>query len=299
MKPALKRNLRRTISATLATLLATGLVAPALAARYSGAEVYDHALEMREEHYQNSIRFNEDGTPAITGDEWYDQSEVIGINRERAKSQFISYQDTATALAAEKSVLDDVGPETSDYYMLLSGKDWDFALVENPEEAKKVDEAYLAKDYTGDAFQPEYVPQAWQTYRNKDGTFKYDEPMYTNHALPWFSNFEPVNYGDPHAPTVYNPVGYYRTSFEVPENWDGRDVFISFQSVESAYYLYVNGQKVGYSTDAFTAHDFNITPYLTEGENTIALKVFRWSIGSWLENQDFIRQSGIDRKSVV
>ena len=295
MKPALKRNLRRTISATLATLLATGLVAPALAARYSGAEVYDHVLEMREEHYQNSIRFNEDGTPAITGDEWYDQSEVIGINRERAKSQFISYQDTATALAAEKSVLDDVGPETSDYYMLLSGKDWDFALVENPEEAKKVDEAYLAKDYTGDAFQPEYVPQAWQTYRNKDGTFKYDEPMYTNHALPWFSNFEPVNYGDPHAPTVYNPVGYYRTSFEVPESWDGRDVFISFQSVESAYYLYVNGQKVGYSTDAFTAHDFNITPYLTEGENTIALKVFRWSIGSWLENQDFIRQSGIYR----
>ena len=295
MKPALKRKLRRTISATLATLLATGLVAPALAARYSGAEVYDHVLEMREEHFQNSIRFNEDGTANISGDEWYDQSEVIGINRERAKSQFISYQDTATALAAEKSVLDDVGPETSDYYMLLSGKDWDFALVKTPEEAKKVDETYLAKDYTGDAFQPEYVPQAWQTYRNEDGTFKYDEPMYTNHALPWFSNFEPVNYGDPHAPTVYNPVGYYRTSFEVPENWDGRDVFISFQSVESAYYLYVNGQKVGYSTDAFTAHDFNITPYLTEGENTIALKVFRWSIGSWLENQDFIRQSGIYR----
>ena len=58
--------------------------------------------------------------------------------------------------------------------MLLSGKDWDFALVKTPEEAKKVDETYLAKDYTGDAFQPEYVPQAWQTYRNEDGTFKYD-----------------------------------------------------------------------------------------------------------------------------
>lgn len=137
MKPALKRNLRRTISATLATLLATGLVAPALAAGYSGAEVYDHVLEMREEHYQNSIRFNEDGTANISGDEWYDQSEVIGINRERAKSQFISYQDTATALAAEKSVLDDVGPETSDYYMLLSGKDWDFALVKTPKRPRR------------------------------------------------------------------------------------------------------------------------------------------------------------------
>ena len=295
MKPALKRNLRRTISATLATLLATGLVSPALAARYSGAEVYDHVLDIREEHFQNTIAFDENGNANFTGDEWYDQSEVIGINRERAKSQFISYQDTATALKAEQSVLDDVGPETSDYYMLLSGKDWDFALVKTPEEAKKVDETYLAKDYTGDAFQPEYVPQAWQTYRNEDGTFKYDEPIYTNQSLPWINNFEGSSYGNPHAPTVYNPVGYYRTSFEVPENWDGRDVFISFQSVESAYYLYVNGHKVGYSTDAFTAHDFNITPYLTEGENTIALKVFRWSIGSWLENQDFIRQSGIYR----
>ena len=91
-------------------------------------------------------------------------------------------------------------------------------------------------------------------------------------------------------------MGYYRTSFTLPEGWDGREVVISFQSVESAYYLYVNGHKVGYSTDSFTAHDFNITPYLNEnGENTIALKVFRWSIGSWLENQDFIRQSGIYR----
>ena len=123
MKPALKRNLRRTISATLATLLATGLVAPALAARYSGAEVYDHVLDIREEHFQNTIAFDENGNANFTGDEWYDQSEVLGISRKPAKVQFISYQDTATALAAEKSVLDDVGPETSDYYMLLSGKD--------------------------------------------------------------------------------------------------------------------------------------------------------------------------------
>ncbi len=296
MKPALKRKLRRTISATLATILATGLVAPSLAARYTGSEVYDHVLDIREEHFQNSIAFDQDGNANFTGDEWYDQSQVIGINRERAKSQFISYQDTATALKAEQSVLDKVGPETSTYYQLLSGKDWDFAMVETPAEAEKVDAEYLAKDYTGNAFQKEYVPQAWQTYRNDDGTFKYDEPIYTNQSLPWFGNFETTNYAQPKAPTTYNPVGYYRTSFTLPENWDGREIFISFQSVESAYYLYVNGHQVGYSTDSFTAHDFNITPYLEkDGENTIALKVFRWSIGSWLENQDFIRESGIYR----
>ena len=294
MKPVWKR----TVALTLATALTAGLVIPAMAAsnRDTDTGVYDDVLGTRETHFTSSIAF-ENGEAKFTGDEWYDDSEVIGINRERAKSQFISYQDTATALAAEKSVLDDVGPETSDYYMLLSGKDWDFALVRNPEEAAKVDELYLAKDYTGDAFQPEYVPQAWQTYRNEDGTFKYfDEPIYTNTVLPWFNNFESDTYTDPTAPTKYNPVGYYRTSFTLPEGWNGREVFISFQSVESAYYLYVNGQKVGYSTDSFTAHDFNITPYLNKsGENTIALKVFRWSIGSWLENQDFIRQSGIYR----
>ena len=294
MKPVWKR----TVALTLATALTAGLVIPAMAASNNGTDtgVYDDVLGIREKHYKDSIQLS-NGEANFTGDEWYDDSEVIGINRERAKSQFISYQDAATALEAEKSVLDDVGPETSDYYMLLSGKDWDFALVRNPEEAAKVDATYLAEEYSGDDFQKEYVPQAWQTYRNEDGTFKYfDEPIYTNTVLPWFNNFESDTYTNPTAPTKYNPVGYYRTSFTLPDGWDGREVFISFQSVESAYYLYVNGRKVGYSTDSFTAHDFNITPYLNKsGENTIALKVFRWSIGSWLENQDFIRQSGIYR----
>ena len=294
MKPAWKR----TVAWTLATALTAGLVIPAMAASNNGTDtnVYNEVLDIREEHYNDSIKLS-GGEADFTGKEWLDQSKVIGINREQAKSQFISYQNAETALAAEKSVLDEVGPESSTYYKLLSDTDWDFALVKNPEAAEAVDAAYLAETYEGDAFQKEYVPQAWQTYRNEDGTFKYfDEPIYTNTALPWFNNFESDSYSDPAAPTVYNPVGYYRTSFTLPEDWDGREVFISFQSVESAYYLYVNGHKVGYSTDSFTAHDFNITPYLNESrENTIALKVFRWSIGSWLENQDFIRQSGIYR----
>ena len=75
---------------------------------------------------------------------------------------------------------------------------------------------------------------------------------------------------------MYNPVGYYRTTFQTPDEWDGREIFVSFQSVCSAYYLYVNGEYVGYATDSYTAHDFNITPYLNEKgeENTLALKVF-------------------------
>ena len=186
MKPVFKR----TLSAALAAVLTLGCAPVVNAVPLAGSAVYDEVLNMREEHFLSGVKFT-DGEAGFTGDEWYDESEVIGINRERAKSQFISYHSTDAALAAEKSVMDNIGPETSEFYRLLSGKDWDFALVESPAEAEKVDELYLAKEYTGDAFQPEYVPQAWQTYRNEDGTFKYDEPMYTNHALPWFGNFEP------------------------------------------------------------------------------------------------------------
>ena len=266
------------------------------AQKLDAKQTYDQVLDLYESYFQNSVRFTQDGAQAdITGKEWFDDIETVGINRERAKTQFIPYDDAEKAFAAEKSVLDEVGANTSPYYKKLSGTEWEFALVDNPAEAEKKDKEWLSKDYTGKDFQKEYVPASWQTYRNPDGTFKYDEPMYTNHGFPWADNLEKEDYVTPQAPTEKNPVGYYRTSFTLDEGWKNRETFISLQSVESAYYLYVNGKPVGYSTDSFTAHDFNITPYLQDGENTIALKVFRWSIGSWLENQDFIRQSGIYR----
>ncbi len=266
------------------------------AQKLDAKQTYDNVLDIYESYFQDSVRFTEDGTQAaVTGKEWFDDIETAGVNRERAKTQFIPYDDAEKAFAAEKSVLDSVGAETSAYYKRLSGKEWEFALVDNPAEAEKKDKEWLSKDYSGSDFQKEYVPASWQTYRNADGTFKYDEPMYTNHGFPWQKNIQEEDYKTPQAPTAKNPVGYYRTSFTLDAGWKDRETFLSLQSVESAYYLCVNGKPVGYSTDSFTAHDFNITPYLQDGENTIAIKVFRWSIGSWLENQDFIRQSGIYR----
>ncbi|WP_295620694.1 glycoside hydrolase family 2 TIM barrel-domain containing protein, partial [uncultured Intestinimonas sp.] len=235
------------------------------------------------------------------GMEWYKDIEIAQINREPSHADFVPYESAEQAVEAEKSALDDVDETSSSYYQLLSQTDWDFALVEDPAEAEAADDAgWLEKDLPeGEEanFQKEFVPQAWQTYRNEDDTFKYfDEVIYTNSVYPWGSvsgNY--IDYDDPQAPLTYNPVGYYRTTFTVPEGWDGREIFVSFQGVKSAYYLYVNGHQVGYTTDSFSAHDFNITPYLTEGENTLALKVFRWSIGSYLENQDMIQDSGIIR----
>ncbi|WP_085531499.1 glycoside hydrolase family 2 TIM barrel-domain containing protein [Anaeromassilibacillus sp. Marseille-P3371] len=252
-----------------------------------------------------SAKTSEDYVPTGEHTEWYDGIETPAVNQEPYHAQFIPYDSRELALENEASILDE-DEETSPYYQLLSGKDWDFALVRNPEEAAEKDSAYLAETLDEEAqedFEPEYVPQAWQTYRNEDGSFKYfDEPMYTNSIYPWGSIVEDgvwqqIAYKDPHAPTMYNPVGYYRTTFQTPDEWDGREIFVSFQSVCSAYYLYVNGEYVGYATDSYTAHDFNITPYLNEKgeENTLALKVFRWSIGSYLENQDYINESGIFR----
>ena len=237
--------------------------------------------------------------PEFQGQEWYDQLRTYEVNREPAHAQFIPYESKEKALLNEASALDEDASESA-YYQKLTGTEWDFALVTTPLEAKAKDDVWLAEtlseDVKGD-FQKEYVPQSWQTYRNEDGSFKYDSPIYTNQSYPW-QNFEARNdNANGYAATVYNPVGYYRTTFETPESFDGRNTFITFEGVESAYYVYVNGQKVGYSEDSYTAHDFNITPYLhTDGTpNTLAVKVYRWSDGSFLENQDFIRMSGIFR----
>lgn len=99
------------------------------------------------------------------------------------------------------------------------------------------------------------------------------------------------------SPTVYNPVGHYRRTFTTPSDWDGKEIFVSFQGVESTYYLWVNGEYVGYSEDSYTASEFDITKYLKPAgqENSISLQVYRWSDGSYLEDQDMIRLSGIFR----
>lgn len=99
----------------------------------------------------------------------------------------------------------------------------------------------------------------------------------------------------PFAPTKYNPVGQYVRHFTIAENWGDQPIYISFQGVESAFYVWVNGDLVGYSEDTFTPAEFDLTPYLVNGQNKLAVEVYRWSDASWLEDQDFWRMSGIFR----
>lgn len=120
----------------------------------------------------------------------------------------------------------------------------------------------------------------------------YDVPQYVNYQYPW-DGHEEIRPGQ--IPERFNPVGSYVKYFEVPAPMRGQRLFISFQGVESAFALWLNGHYIGYSEDSFTPADFELTPCLQEGENKLAVQVFKWSSGSWCEDQDFFRFSGIFR----
>ncbi|MPQ44605.1 glycoside hydrolase family 2 TIM barrel-domain containing protein [Clostridium tarantellae] len=220
--------------------------------------------------------------------EWNNNPEVYEQNREKAHATFVSYKNSDTALEYEKKTVAERGIRVdSDYYKLLNGQ-WDFNFVNKPADKP---ENFYKEDYDTSSWDKIKVPSNWQT----EG---YDKPIYTNTKYPWtgVENPEP-----PNAPTEFNPVGSYKRTFNVDEEWleENRRVYLSFQGVESAFYVWINGEKVGYSEDSYTAKDFDITKYLKKGENTIAVQVYRWSDGSWLEDQDFIRLSGIFRDVAI
>ena len=121
----------------------------------------------------------------------------------------------------------------------------------------------------------------------------YGTPIYVNVDNEFRPN-EP-----PYAPTVDNPVGCYVTEFIVPKSWRNRQVFINFGAVKSAYYLWINGQFVGFTEDAKTNAEFDLTPYVQTGMNRLAMKVYRFSNGSYFECQDFWRLSGIERDVIL
>ncbi|PHQ30098.1 glycoside hydrolase family 2 TIM barrel-domain containing protein [Leeuwenhoekiella nanhaiensis] len=205
---------------------------------------------------------------------WKDE-QVFRINKEEPTAWFIPYQNEEAARSHN--------PAKSSYYLSLNGN-WKFKWFENPANALKGFEKTDLNDSKWDEIP---VPGDWQMYG-------YDYPIYTNIQFP-FKNWGINPDGSPIVPEDFNPTGLYRTRFKLPSDWDNQQVFIHFGSVNSAFYLYLNGKFVGYSQDTKTPAAFNLTKYLVDGENTLALKVIRWSDGSYLEDQDFWRLSGIER----
>ncbi|MEW9700751.1 glycoside hydrolase family 2 TIM barrel-domain containing protein [Paenibacillus sp. SI8] len=205
--------------------------------------------------------------------EWNNNPDIFQLNRMEAHATLMPYRTVPEALAGERTA--------SEWYHSLNGS-WKFHWAENA-EVRPAD--FYRTDYDHSTWAEITVPSHWQLQG-------YDYPQYTNVIYPWVGH-EDIQ--PPFAPVKYNPVGSYARYFTVPETWAGQPVYISFQGVESAFYVWVNGDFVGYSEDTFTPAEFDLTPYLVEGENQIAVEVYRWCDASWLEDQDFWRMSGIFR----
>lgn len=227
-----------------------------------------------------------DGT-SVTGED------VFGINREAASAQIIPYESTDAAVDAVWSYNN---RERSDYMQMLTGigEEWELNVFQNQEQAEAFmgDNAFFSPDFVrddADGWKDVELPQSWTTQG-------FDFSIYTNTQMPWQSKYD-SGVGVPTAPTNYNPVGLYRKTFTVDRGMmnSGRRVYIDFRGVESAYYVYVNGHEVGYSEDTFSPHKFDITDYLQEGENLLAVKVHKFCDGTWFEDQDMIYDGGIFR----
>jgi beta-galactosidase len=202
-----------------------------------------------------------------TPNDW-ENPRVFQINKEYPVATFLPYANEASAIADNYA--------TSPYYELLSGN-WKFHWVPKPDD-RPVD--FYKENYDVSKWKDIVVPSNWEV----EG---YGIPIYANNTYPHGLNAPNIPHND-------NPVGSYRRNFDVPATWDGRRIFLHFASGTSAMYVWVNGQKVGYSEVTKSPAEFDITKYAHKGKNMVAVEVYRWSDGSYLEDQDFWRLSGID-----
>jgi len=208
--------------------------------------------------------------------DWENPS-VINRNTEPHHATYTPYSKVDQALSMEASSME----------RSLNGM-WKFRWSKKPSQRP---EMFYRPDFDVSSWDKIVVPGNWQTQG-------YGVPIYSNHPYP-FKKDQPYVMGEP--PKHYtntelrNPVGSYRTTFSIPDNWEDNSIFLHFGGVKSAMYVWVNGEQVGYSQGSMTPAEFDITPYLNDGKNMLAVEVYRWSDGSYLEDQDMWRLSGIYR----
>ncbi|MFA5262551.1 MAG: glycoside hydrolase family 2 TIM barrel-domain containing protein [Opitutaceae bacterium] len=206
--------------------------------------------------------------PAAEVPDW-ENPEVVGINKLEPRASFIPHDSLDGALKGD--------PAASSQYLLLNGT-WKFNCVKRPED-RPVD--FYKPDYDVSRWAEIPVPGSWQMHG-------FDFPIFTNAEYPF-----PID--TPRITHAFNPVGSYRTSFELPSGWTEREVILHFGGAGAAFYVWVNGEKVGYSEDGKLPAEFDITRHVKAGRNILAVEVYRWCDGSYLEDQDFWRLSGIER----
>lgn len=197
---------------------------------------------------------------------------MIGQNKEPAHCTLMPFPTAEAALKGTRA--------DSPWHKSLNGT-WKFHWVRKPAD-RPVD--FYKEDYDVSGWHDIPVPANWELHGH-------GIPIYINQPYP----FSPENPNPPYIPNHYNPVGSYRTDFTIGDNFKGRQIFLHFDGVKSAFYLWLNGKYVGYSQGSMTPAEFNITEYIHDGKNILAAQVYRWSDGSYLEDQDTWRVSGIYR----
>ena len=205
-------------------------------------------------------------------DEWKNP-EINAVNRAPMHTNYFAYSSSEEAAKADK--------ENSSNFMTLNGI-WKFNWVKNA-DARPTD--FYRTDYNDKGWGQMKVPGVWEM----NG---YGDPIYVNVGYAWRSQYKN---NPPYVPIENNHVGSYRKEIIIPAEWSGKEIFAHFGSVTSNMYLWVNGKYVGYSEDSKLEAEFNLTKYLKLGKNLIAFQVFRWCDGTYLEDQDFFRYSGVGR----
>lgn len=210
--------------------------------------------------------------PSVYQAEPWEDPLITSVNREPARATAYSYSTEQDALSDNR--------ESSGRMLSLNGK-WEFAFVTKPADAPK--DFYKAKVSGWNKID---VPSNWEMKG-------YDIPIYKSAVYP----FRPVD--PPRVPKDYNAVGSYQRTFTIPEDWNNLNVTLHFGGVSSAFKVWLNGKFLGYGEDSCLPSEFNITPYLQTGENVLSVQVIRWSDGSYLEDQDHWRMSGIQREVML
>jgi beta-galactosidase len=209
----------------------------------------------------------QDATPQ-TLPEWRDP-EIIAVNREPARAYFIPFETAELALAGK--------PGSSAFYQSLDGP-WKFAWAASP--AGRI-EGFHRPDFDVSEWADIPVPSNWERHG-------YGKPKYVNVDYVFPAD-------EPRVPLEDNPVGSYRREFTIPDHWQGRRIFLRFGAANSGLYVWVNGERVGYSEDSKLPAEFDITEQVRPGRNVVAAEVYQWTSGSYLEDQDFWSVSGLER----
>ncbi|MDF1698945.1 MAG: glycoside hydrolase family 2 TIM barrel-domain containing protein, partial [Saprospiraceae bacterium] len=209
----------------------------------------------------------------IHAQEPHQNHKVFGINKEAPHPQLFPFDNTINAFLNKK--------EQSPWFLSLNGL-WKFNWVKNPSNKPQ---NFYNRNFDDSEWNFFPVPANWEVHG-------LDYPIYLDEKYPFTTEW-------PNVSEEYNPVGSYRKSVVIPDDWSNREIFLHFGAVKSALYLWINGNYVGFSQGSKTPAEFNITKYLQIGTNTIAFQIYRWSDASYIESQDMLRLSGIERDVYV